>query len=138
MKIVFLKTWLIKMSLKEIKQNLFTAPIDYALAHCVAKDFLMGAGIAVEFKKRYGSIQVLLQQKKEVGQVAVLQKERLIFYIVTKEKSYLKPTLANFSNAIDSLYNECLLRKCCKLAIPKIGCGLDRLCWKIVKNIIIA
>ncbi len=32
------------MSLKEIKQNLFTAPIDYALAHCVAKDFLMGAG----------------------------------------------------------------------------------------------
>ncbi len=28
------------MSLKEIKQNLFTAPIDYALAHCVAKDFL--------------------------------------------------------------------------------------------------
>ncbi len=45
----------------------------------------MGAGIAVEFKKRYGSIQVLLQQKKEVGQVAVLQKERLIFYIVTKE-----------------------------------------------------
>ncbi len=50
MKIVFLKTWLIKMSLKEIKQNLFTAPIDYALAHCVAKDFLMGAGIAVELK----------------------------------------------------------------------------------------
>ncbi len=66
----------------------------------------MGAVDAVEFKKRYGSIQVLLQQKKEVGQVAVLQKERLIFYIVTKEKSYLKPTLANFSNAIDSLYNE--------------------------------
>ncbi len=52
------------MSLKEIKQNLFTAPIDYALAHCVAKDFLMGAGIAVEFKKRYGSIQVLFTTKK--------------------------------------------------------------------------
>ncbi len=28
-------------------------------------------------------------------------------------------------------------KECCKLAIPKIGCGLDRLCWKIVKNIII-
>ncbi len=46
----------------------------------------MGAGIAVEFKKRYGSIQVLLQQKKEVGQVAVLQKERLIFTSLLKKK----------------------------------------------------
>ncbi|AAK81967.1 032R [Invertebrate iridescent virus 6] len=84
-----------------------------------------------------GVYKFCYNKKKEVGQVAVLQKERLIFYIVTKEKSYLKPTLANFSNAIDSLYNECLLRKCCKLAIPKIGCCLDRLYWKTVKNIII-
>ncbi len=48
----------------------------------------MGAGIAVEVKKtlwRY----TFYYKKKEVGQVAVLQKERLIFYIVTKEKSYV-------------------------------------------------
>ncbi len=75
MKIVFLKTWLIKMSLKEIKQNLFTAPIDYALAHCVAKDFLMGAGIAVEFKKRYGSIQVYYNKKKKLVKLQYYKKK---------------------------------------------------------------
>ncbi len=48
---MFLKTWLIKMSLKEINKIYSRLQIDYALAHCVAKDFLMGAGIAVEFKK---------------------------------------------------------------------------------------
>lgn len=126
---------------KEVKQNLFTAPDDYALAHCVAKDFMMGAGIALEFKRKFGCVDLLLAQKKEVGQVAVLKgtfrtETRFVFYIVTKEKSFWKPTLSNFEKAIDCLSEECLLNKCFKLAIPKIGCGLDRLCWETVRNIV--
>lgn len=35
---------------REIKGNLFTAPSDYALAHCVTTNFSMGAGIAREFR----------------------------------------------------------------------------------------
>lgn len=36
--------------LKEISGDLFSAPSDYALAHCVSADLRMGAGIAVKFK----------------------------------------------------------------------------------------
>lgn len=36
--------------IEEIKGDLFTAGEDYSLAHCVAEDFRMGAGIAVQFK----------------------------------------------------------------------------------------
>jgi len=36
--------------LQEINEDLFNLPYDYALAHCVAEDLKMGAGIAVNFK----------------------------------------------------------------------------------------
>lgn len=34
----------------EVEGDLFSASGDYALAHCVAADLKMGAGIAVQFK----------------------------------------------------------------------------------------
>lgn len=36
--------------LREMNGDLFTAPSDYALAHCVTTSMIMGAGIAVQFK----------------------------------------------------------------------------------------
>lgn len=36
--------------LKEIDEDLFTLPRNISLAHCVAEDLRMGAGIAVNFK----------------------------------------------------------------------------------------
>jgi hypothetical protein len=35
---------------EEIDEDLFKLPKDYSLAHCVAEDLRMGAGIAVDFK----------------------------------------------------------------------------------------
>ena len=51
-------------------------------------------------------------------------------------KYWQKPTYASLSGAVDNM------RKCCeamgikKLVMPKIGCGLDRLNWSRVKQII--
>jgi hypothetical protein len=36
--------------IKEIKRDLFDMPSEYSLAHCVASDFLMSSGVAVEFR----------------------------------------------------------------------------------------
>lgn len=36
--------------LREIDEDLFNLPKEIPLAHCVAEDLRMGAGIAVEFK----------------------------------------------------------------------------------------
>lgn len=41
---------LAQMVFREIKGNLFAAPADFALAHCVASNMSMAAGIAREFK----------------------------------------------------------------------------------------
>lgn len=41
------------MKLTYVKGDLFSAPLDYALAHCVSNDFQMGAGIAKTFSKKF-------------------------------------------------------------------------------------
>jgi len=47
-------------SLEEIKANLFTYQEGKtSLAHCVSKDLMMGRGIALEFKNKYGRVSEL-------------------------------------------------------------------------------
>ena len=47
-----------------VKGDLFSANEDVSLAHCVSEDFVMSRGIATEFKKRFGNVDVLLEQSE--------------------------------------------------------------------------
>lgn len=49
---IFSRTFSIikKMTIREIDGDLFGAPKDESLAHCVAADMRLGAGIAVKFR----------------------------------------------------------------------------------------
>jgi hypothetical protein len=49
-----------KFALKEMNGDLFTAKC--SMAHCVAEDLRMGAGIAVMFKKLFGRVDELKAQ----------------------------------------------------------------------------
>ena len=53
-----------KLCYKFVKGDLFSAPSDASLAHCVSEDFRMGKGIATEFKKRFDGVNELLSQSK--------------------------------------------------------------------------
>lgn len=128
-------------SIVEIKGNLFElAPSPVSLAHCVGKDFKMGAGIAVEFKKRFGNVNKLLSQKKKVGECAFLEENnRFVFYLITKEVSFFqKPTLQALKDSLQSLKRIVIEKGIKILAMPKIGCGLDGLDWVVVKILIVA
>ena len=50
------------MNYKEEIKDLFTVPDDYYLAHCISADFGMGAGIVVEFNRRYNMKNILKQK----------------------------------------------------------------------------
>ena len=65
--------------------NLFDAPNNIPLAHCVSKDLKMSKGIAVMFKQKFGKVRELYEQNPEVGSlVKIFHKNRPIFYLVTK------------------------------------------------------
>lgn len=126
------------MTITEIHQDLFTVPTDYALAHCISADYALGAGIAKEFAKR-GVKEILKESyKTPVGKVAVTRATEweMEFNLVTKEKYYQKPTYDTLHSTLVHMKLYCNTFKIKKLAMPKIGCGLDRLEWSKVKQMI--
>ncbi|KAK0053517.1 O-acetyl-ADP-ribose deacetylase 1 [Biomphalaria pfeifferi] len=121
----------------EKEGDLFTCSNTASLAHCVSEDLIMGKGIAVEFKRRFGQVEELCKQKSTVGQFAVLQDgERYIYYLVTKPKYDKKPSEVNVKYCLREMRDHILQHGVKELCMPRIGCGLDELDWKKVKEII--
>jgi hypothetical protein len=128
----------------EIVGDIFLdAPDTMALGHSVAEDFEMSAGIAVDFKNKFGQVDRLLSMGRTVGQVAVLPvaqpdgSVRYVFYIITKKRSRgTRPNLGDFSDAVHDLAAACTLLGVKQLALPRIGTMKDRLQWSDVRNII--
>lgn len=138
----------------EEKQDLFTVDESYALAHCISADLALGAGIAVEFQNRF-NIRTILQNMYPNGYIKMGQLAnygaiyiyigadtsngsfgRDIINIVTKKEYWQKPTMSSMTSALSQVRSLCVEHNIKKLAIPKIGCGLDRLTWVDVRRVI--
>lgn len=121
----------------EVFGDLFTAPSDCSLAHCVAEDMRMGSGIAVTFRQTFKHVDELLDQRKRQGNVAILEHEgRYIYYLVTKRESNGKPTMETLQRSLEAMRDHVKEKQVKKIAMPRIGCGLDRLDWQKVRPLI--
>uniref|UniRef100_A0A3B5Q7S9 O-acetyl-ADP-ribose deacetylase 1-like n=1 Tax=Xiphophorus maculatus TaxID=8083 RepID=A0A3B5Q7S9_XIPMA len=97
----------------------------------------MGAGIAVMFKKKFGRVSELKEQKKRPGQCAVLtHDQRFIYYLITKKKASQKPTYVSLRQSLEDMKSHCLENGVNRISIPRIGCGLDQLLWSKVSKIL--
>lgn len=125
------------MRFKVEHRDLFTVPSDYYLAHCISADFKLGAGIAYQFNEIYNMRHKLFS---EYGYYTYHGGDALpidnVFNLVTKNKYYEKPTYNSLTEALKEMKKLMGMFQITKLAIPKIGCGLDRLDWHKVMNII--
>lgn len=127
----------------EEHMSVFDVGRGYSLAQCISADFGMGKGIAVEFNKRFDMKNKMISDHPEFHDEwkrlhkthACLFKDG-VFNLVTKERYWHKPTYDSIEGALNDMKVECLLRGIYKVAMPKIGCGLDKLEWSIVKGII--
>ena len=73
--------------------------------------------------------------EKKIGQVAVLEKDkRFIYYLITKAKATERPTYENLENSLEDLKKHCVDNDVHTLAMPRLGCGLDRLEWEEVEK----
>ncbi|MCM3174322.1 MULTISPECIES: macro domain-containing protein [unclassified Paenibacillus] len=124
------------MEFREIQQDLFSMDEDYSLAHCISADARMGAGIAVQFRERFG-LEVLQEQaKQEPLEIGTCYPVGRTLNLVTKAKFSNKPTYQSFTRAVESMHDVCVAQGIGKLAMPQIGCGLDRLKWEKVRTIL--
>lgn len=109
-----------------------------ALAHCVGNDFAMGAGVAVEFRRRFGSVEWLRTNSRGVGTTLRLDHQgRSIFYLVSKpHSSWSKPTYESLTSCLRDLFAQMRTLHLETVVMPRIGCGLDGLNWDVVRGIL--
>lgn len=131
------------MIYKEIKQDLFKVSDDYYLAHCISADFGMGKGIVVEFNKRFDlkrKLQICfpdyINQWHHNGWTSDCIRFDRIFNLITKERYFHKPTYKTLQGALEEMKKICCQENITKIAMPVIGCGLDKLEWNQVSKII--
>ena len=128
------------MTIEIIKKDLFTIGNDYYLAHCISADFALGAGIAKTFNSKYNMRFKLFNSHPNYvyrGGDALLVDN--VFNLVTKAKCFQKPTYESLTEALEMMRDKIISLKINNLAMPMIGCGLDRLQWlrviKIIENV---
>lgn len=129
------------MIIKEEKRDLFTVPQGYYLAHCISGDYALGAGIATQFVEIYNMRYKLHSQYPipndekfaNVGKALLVDN---VFNLVTKARCFHKPTYDSLYETLVDMKDQCEEWDITKIAIPYIGCGLDRLEWDKVRDII--
>lgn len=131
------------MIYKEEVRDLFTVPEEYYLAHCISADFGMGKGIVIEFNKRFDMKRKLQSKYPDYINEWHRRKwsfncilEDRVFNLITKERYFQKPTYDSLYGALNLMKFISTQKGITKIAMPIIGCGLDRLQWDRVSEII--
>lgn len=104
-------------------------------------NFLFSIHLPVYFRREFKEVDELLNQRAKQGGLAFLEKKgdnasRYIYYLVTKRLSTGKPTYYTFWSSLKKMRDHIKDHGVQKLAIPRLGCGLDRLEWSTVKHMI--
>ncbi len=131
------------MIYNEVRGDLFEYYGKAYLVHCISADFALGKGIALEFSNRYNLRNEL--QRRYVGYLQYYKNNNIIgdclpvdtvLNLVTKERYWQKPTYNSIQLSLDKLKDICIKYNIATIAMPLIGCGLDRLLWSKVSQMI--
>ena len=128
------------MIIKEEYGDLFDLDFNkYTFVHCISSDLAMGKGIAAEFERRFNL-------KRQIGNrtfylhkfptVIFVDNNPSIINLVTKDRYFDKPTYKSLRQCVTIMRKFCVQRNIKFLAMPVIGCGLDKLEWDKVKQIL--
>lgn len=121
------------MEYKEIKGDLLFSPPEYFIVHCISRDCALGAGVAKQIQDKHKIKHRLKHVVNEDSKCVLVDK---VFNLVTKEKYWHKSTYESLYSTLLELKNQMSVLGINKIAMPMIGCGLDRLKWNTVSRMI--
>lgn len=122
------------MELVYKNQDHFSVDPACYLAHCISADYALGKGIAVEFQRRY-DLRWRLEERGQGKYPDCIIIGR-VFNLVTKPHYFDKPTYASLEQSLLIMKGIIKRANIKEVAMPKIGCGLDRLSWPKVESIL--
>lgn len=114
-------TVIVNNKVKEKSGDLFEAPSEYSLAHCLSQDLKMRQGIALMFRRKFGNVKMLQSQRPQLHDVLYIRQENgYILYLITKTKFWQKPSLEDLFITLKNLVRICKELEITKLALPRI------------------
>lgn len=137
------------MKYTEIQKDLFEMPANYTFMQCISADFVMAAGIAVLFNQYYDIKNRLINAYGNGEKMwndpshyelytynGFCIYEKPVLNLITKEYGNEMPTYKNLAAALLHAKSIILQNSITRIAMPKIGCGIDGLEWERVSDII--
>ena len=114
--------------------NLFRAPEilgtdRFMYVQCASADLRLGAGIAQDFNREFNVRPALRKTYGTPVPMYTTCKSYHVYTMITKKSFWMKPTLHDMHEALKMLRVMCEQDNVQILAMPRIGCGLDRLRW---------
>uniref|UniRef100_A0A2H8THY5 RNA-directed DNA polymerase n=1 Tax=Melanaphis sacchari TaxID=742174 RepID=A0A2H8THY5_9HEMI len=131
-----MKTQLItNNNIKETIGTLLEAPIEYHIVSEIAKQYNLTSGINYEIKQKFG-IKTFLPVSKVIGDTPyVIQNNRYIIFLVTKNRDRQRSTYENIYIALVNLKQLCEENKLNKIAMNKLGFN-DDLEWDKIRSML--
>lgn len=123
--------------------DIFATPNPQALAHGCNCFGAMGAGIAVEFKKRWPAMYNIyrddcLRGYFKPGDVYMytpcIETDPKVFNLATQDRFQAK--IGWINTAIITMLRQARVHNITEILMPAIGCGLGGLDWREVKNLL--
>lgn len=108
-----------------------------------------GAGLALEFARRFPINDIFLHNMVECGKIrlgevlpfyryGVKDKLTIILNFPTKWHWTNKSSMKDIDKGLDSLKSFLLVESVESVAIPALGCGLGGLNWKLVRDLTVS
>ncbi|KAE9522208.1 hypothetical protein AGLY_017390 [Aphis glycines] len=125
-------------NIKEDVKNIFQTNSEYSIAHCISADLKMNKGLAAQIKNKFGDASAQLKNLKPmVGEaIPINMGNRTIYYLITKQKYFLKPTYDNIKTTLQNLKKTMNKLHDYKIAISTIAAGLNKRNWSMTKQLI--
>lgn len=126
----------------EEEMDLLSVPQGYFIAHCISADFALGAGVAKQIEDAFCMRKMLF---KLCGGDGIKFFSRYgpscipcsnVYNLITKCRHWEKPTLRTLETTLVDMRENAIDTGVSKIAMPMIGCGLDKLVWDDVKALI--
>jgi hypothetical protein len=120
----------------ELTGNLFRSKYieqpNTMIVHCISADYVLGKGFAAEVERRY-KVRSYLNTVGTHTYPDVIPVDNIL-NLVTKERYYNKPTYETLRECLIMTREYCLNNNITNLVMPTIGCGLDKLDWRYVRE----
>jgi hypothetical protein len=115
-------------NIKYSDKNIFESQHDEAIAFSIQTNINNIDGIARDIYRTNGGSSCLKKHNLNVGSAIVKKDKRTIFFLITKKLNSDNPSYETLSSCLKQIKEICKENNIIKLAFPKHGGGLDKLC----------